>query len=144
MYKRLIILITFLAYSLSLVHSLVPHHHDEETQIGHHHHHHGSEKDHHHHGSEKDHHHPEQDHENKSLSQVFADALHHPASEVVIHTPQSENVEKKNAAVDDVIFIISQLIFPELKPPDIPIHHREKHYSSNGDSFFLLRAPPVA
>lgn len=114
----------------------MPHRHDGEAKIDHHHEHHGGERHHHHHH--------EHDHENKSLSDVFADAIHHPASDVVVHVPQSENAAKKTAHVDDLIFTVSQLIFPELKPPDIPIHHREKHYSFKEDSYFLLRGPPVA
>jgi hypothetical protein len=131
--KRAIILLSFLAYSVTLVHSFVPHHHNEGAKIG----------QHHHHGNKTDHHH-EEDEENQSLSHVFADAIHHPASEVALHTAQAENVQKKNGSVDIIIFKISQLIFSELKPPDIAIHYQENHHLSQQDSFFLLRGPPVA
>jgi hypothetical protein len=134
--KRAIILLSFLAYSVTLVHSFVPHHHHEGAKIGQHHHH-GNKTDHHHH-------HHEEHEGNQSLSHVFADAIHHPASEVALHTAQTENVQKKNGSVDVIIFKIRQPIFPELKPPDIPIHYQEKHHSSQQDSFFLLRGPPVA
>jgi hypothetical protein len=110
----------------------VPHHHHEKTKT-----------DHHHHGSATHHHH-EQHNEDKSLSHIFADAIHHPASDIVIHAGQSENVKKKTERVKILISRISQLILPELKPPDIPVHYRETYYSSDQDSFFLLRAPPVA
>lgn len=134
MYKRAIILLSFLAYSLTLVHSIVPHHHHE-----------GAKVDSHHHGTGNSHHHHQEEHdERESLSQVFSDATHHPASNVVIHTPQSDILQKNKQSVNLLIFAISQLVFPELKPPDIPAHHQENHYISQQYSFFLLRAPPVA
>jgi hypothetical protein len=134
-YKKAIILLSFLAYSLTLVHSLVPHHHDEEANIDHHHHHHGNQKDHHHH---------EQDNDNESLSHVFADAIHHPASEVVIHNAGSKHIQKSNNPVDLFIASIRQTIFLRIRPPDPSTVYQEKHYASQQHSFFLLRAPPVA
>ena len=125
---------SFLAYSLTLVHSLVPHHHHDEAKIEHH----------HHHGSDKDHHHPEQDDEDKSLSHVFADAIHHPASERVIQTPESQHIQKSSNAVDLFIAKIGDILFLRIRPPDPLTNYQKKHYSSQQDSFFLLRAPPVA
>lgn len=135
MYKRAVILLSFLAYSLTLVHSLVPHHHDEEARIEDHHHHHGNQKDHHHH---------EQNDGNKSLSHVFSDAIHHPASEVVIHSPESKHIQKSNYPVDLFIARIGETISPRIRPPDPSTRYQENHYSFQQHSFFLLRAPPVA
>ena len=134
MFKRIVILLTFLAYSLTLVHSLVPHHHHVEVTIDHH----------HHDGTQKDHHHHEQHDDNKSLSHIFADAIHHPASEVVIHNPASQHIQKSNNPVDLFIAKIDETIFLRIRPPDPSTNYQEPHYPSNEDSFFLLRAPPVA
>lgn len=133
--KRAIILLSFLAYSLTLVHNLVPHHHHEEAKTDRHHRHHASEKDHHHH---------EQDEENKSLSHVFADAIHHPASELVIHNPESQHIQKSNNPIDLFIAKIGETMFLRIRPPDPLTNYQETHYSSDQDTFFLLRAPPVA
>jgi hypothetical protein len=110
----------------------VPHHHHEEGQTDHH------------HGSEKDHHHHEHDDENKSLSHVFADAIHHPASKVVIQNPESQRIQKSTSAVDLFISKIDETIFLRIRPPDPLTDYQEKHYSSEQHSFFLLRGPPVA
>lgn len=134
-YKRSIILLSFLAYSLTLVHSVVPHHHHDEGKTDHHHHRHGNDKDHHHHG---------QDDGDKSLSHVFADAIHNPASEVVIHNPEPEHLQKSNYPVDLFISKIGAIIFLRIRPPDPLSDYQEAHYSTNHDSFYLLRAPPVA
>ena len=131
----MIILLTFLACSLTLVHNLVPHNHRDEAKNDHHNHHHNSPKQHHHH---------EQDDENKSLSHVFADAVHHPASELVIQNPESQRIQKSINAVDLYVSKIDETIFLRIRSPDPLTHHLEKHYSSQQDSFFLLRAPPVA
>lgn len=131
MFKRTVILLTFLSYFLTLVHSLVPHHHHDGSKIAHH------------QGSDTSDHHHEPENENNSISHVFAYAIHHPASDVVIHSRQFDIVQKNKQSVDVLIFTFSQLLFPELKPPDIPIPHQGNHYSSEQDSFFLLRAPPV-
>lgn len=134
-YRTVIISLCFIAYSLTLVHSVVPHHHLEEDKTEHHH---------HHQGSEKDHHHNEQDDEKKSLSNVFADAVHHPASEIVIHNPESQHIQKNSNAIDLFIAKIGETIFLRIRPPDPSTNYQEKHYSSQQDSFSLLRAPPVA
>lgn len=133
LYKRLIILVTFLAYSLTLVHSLVPHHHHDKAIT--HYHHHGDGL-HHHHGD------PDE-HDEKTIGHIFADAAHHPASELVIHPPESQRIQKNSNAVD--LFIVKSIhtIFLRIRPPDPLPDYQAKHYSSDQDSFFLLRAPPV-
>jgi hypothetical protein len=135
LYKRIIILVSFLAYSLTLVHSLVPHHHQNEAKADHHH---------QHQNSDKDHHHPEQHGDDKSLSHIFADAIHHPASELVIQNPESQRIQKGSNAVDLFIAEIGETILLRIRPPDPLTNYQENHYSSQQDSFFLLRAPPVA
>ncbi|MGC1240372.1 MAG: hypothetical protein WA874_02230 [Chryseosolibacter sp.] len=133
MYKSVIILLTFLAYSMTLVHSVVPHHHDEEANTGHH-----------HHGNGDHHHHDDHDQDKKTISHVFADAIHHPASEIVIQPTESVRFHKKHKTVDILIVKLNELLIPVLKPPDRRPMHQEKYYSSYQDSFFLLRAPPAA
>jgi hypothetical protein len=132
MFKRSVILLSFLAYSLTLVHSIVPHHHHDK-QVS----------DHHHHENSSDHHHHD-DHEEKSVSQSFADATHFPGSEIVLHPQQSETIQKFTVIialrVDNQKFLLS----PQLKPPDLNVDHRPAFYSSTQHSLFLLRAPPVA
>lgn len=130
----MIILLSFLAYSLALVHSLVPHHHHEKAKIDHH----------HHHGSEKDHHHHEKDNDDKSLGHVFADAIHHPASELVIHNRESQHIQKSSNPVDLFIAKIGEVVVLRIRPPDPSTNYQEKYYSSQQDLFFLQRAPPVA
>jgi hypothetical protein len=120
---------------LTLVHSIVPHHHHEEAKTDHHD---------HHYGNQKDHHHQEQDDGDKSLSHVFADAVHHPASELVIQNPESQHIQKSSNAIDLFIARIGETIFPRTRPPDPLTHDQETHYSHDENSFFLLRAPPVA
>ena len=144
MYKKAVILLTFLAYSLTLVHSLVPHHHHDEgkTVHGHQHHDDASSLVHHHADSGDHHHHNEDD--DKTLTHVFADAIHNPASEVFVPAQESMGIQKKNKAVAILIVKLNGLLIPELKPPDWTFTYQEKYHSSNPDSFFLLRAPPVA
>jgi Ca2+/H+ antiporter len=134
LYKKAIILLTFLAYSLTLVHSLVPHRHNNEARVGHHHH--GSDEHHHHHHNDKD------DHD-KSINSLLADAIHNPASEVFV-SAQAVGVQKKNNTDAILIVKLNELLVPELKPPDRAFTYQDKYHSSNPDSFFLLRAPPVA
>jgi len=135
-YKRVIILLSFLAYSLSMAHSLVPHRHDGKAKVHHHHHHHDNENDHHHHN--------EEDQEDKSLSDAFAAAIHHPASGLIIRNPESQHIQKSSSAVDLFIAKIGEIIFVRRKPPAPLTNYQQKHYSFRQDSFFLLRAPPVA
>jgi hypothetical protein len=133
MFKRSIILLSFLAYSLTLVHSIVPHHHHQEPISKHH----------HHHDEAKDHHHEDHD-EKKTVSHAFADAIHFPGSDVALHGQVSENVQKvffiAGICSDNLTALLSQ----ELKPPDRNTDYRQTHYSAFHYSLFLLRAPPVA
>jgi hypothetical protein len=74
---------------------------------------------------------------------VFADAIHHPASGLVIHNPESQHIQKSCNLVDLFISKIGDIIFLRIRPPDPLASYQAKHYSSDQDSFFLLRAPPV-
>jgi hypothetical protein len=130
MVKRATILLTFLAYSLTLIHSAVPHHHHQEV----------AQVNHHHHDDERGHDHGSD--EKNTLSHFFADAIHHPAAELAIHSSQSENVAKSKAT-DFVITILNRIILPESKPPDIVTYYQPRHYSSDQFRLFLLRAPPA-
>jgi hypothetical protein len=132
MFKRSVILLSILAYSLTLVHSLVPHHHHDKAV-----------SEHHHHNNSKGHNHHD-DHEDKTVSHAFADAIHLPGSDLVLHSQPSETIQK---FVTDVELTFDDLAFqltPQLKPPDLNIDQRSAHYLSVQYSLFLLRAPPVA
>lgn len=131
MFKRAVIFLSFLAYSLTLVHSIVPHHHHDK-QVS----------DHHHHENSNDHHHD--DHEEKSVSQSFADATHFPGSEIVLHPQQSETIQKITLNMVLQVDNLKHFLSPQLKPPDLNVDHRPAYYSSAPHSLFLLRAPPVA
>jgi hypothetical protein len=132
LHKKVVILLTFLAYTLTLAHSVVPHHHDD-TRVGHH-----------HHGNGDHPHHDDHDDDKNTISQVFADAIHHPASEIVVQPSETVFFHKKHKTVDTLIVKLSELLIPVLKPPDRRPVHQQKYYSSYQDSFFLLRAPPAA
>ena len=130
MFKTTVILLSFLAYSLTLVHSIVPHHHDKQLS------------DHHHHENLSDHHHD--DDEQKSVSQSFADATHFPGSEIVLHPQQSETIQKITQIFGLHVDNLKCFLSPQLKPPDLNVDQRPAYYSSAPHSFFLLRAPPEA
>lgn len=134
MYKRIIILLSFLAYSLSLVHSLVPHRHDEKAKVHHH----------HHHDNGNDHHHHEEEQENIPLSDVFASAIHQTSSELIFQIPESHHIKKSWKSVDLFVARISEIMFVRTEPPDRLANYQQEHYSFRQDSFYLLRAPPVA
>ena len=140
LYKKAIILLTFLAYALTLIHSVVPHHHHEERSTNHHHHHGEGMKHHHDHDDDHD----DDDHDRNTISHVFADAIHHPASEISVHASEFKVIQKKNTAVDILIVELIDLVSPKLKPPDAQSIYQEKHHSFARDYFFLLRAPPAA
>lgn len=133
MYKKAVILLTFLAYSLTLVHSLVPHHHHQQAKAHYHHHENGHD---HHHDDDRD----------KSLSHAFADAIHNPASEAFTHpSPPQQSVKKKVTAPAFPLVIFNDLIHDLSKPPDADAPpYQEKHYGSQPHSFSLLRAPPAS
>ena|SRR5688572_2180100 len=132
MYKRSIILVSFLAYSLTLVHSIVPHHHHDQPVSEHY----------HHDGSKEHHHHDDQ--EEKTVSHAFADAIHFPGSDVVIHVQSTDNIQKLSYASDLCFENTISLLSRQLKPPDLNIDPRRTHYSTDKYSLFLLRAPPAA
>jgi hypothetical protein len=131
MIKTAVILLSFLAYSLTLVHSVVPHHHHDK-QVS----------DHHHENSDDHHHHDNADHEEKSVSHAFADAIHFPGSEIAIPAKQSLTIEKV-VIIDLQVDNLVSFLLPQLKPPDVNADRRQAHYSSRHQSFFLLRGPPV-
>jgi hypothetical protein len=139
MFKRSIILLCFLAYSLTLVHSIVPHHHHDSSISEHHHHdesngnHHGDLKHHDHHGNE----------EKKTVSHAFADAIHLPGSEVALHGTSQGSVQRlffvSEIGFDPIAFLLAL----QLKPPDFNYDYRHTFYTTSNYSLFLLRAPPV-
>jgi hypothetical protein len=133
MFKRSIILLSFLAYALTLVHSIVPHHHHDEPTSNHHHHHDGS----------NDHDHDDHD-EEKTVSHAFADAIHFPGSDVALHGQSSDNVQKIGFVSEICSDYLTSLLSQQLKPPDLNVDYRQTHYSAFHYSLFLLRAPPVA
>lgn len=116
---------------MTLVHSLVPHHHhDEAAQVQSH-----------HHDHDTDHHNDDRD--ERTISHVFADAIHHPSTELVIHNSQLENVQKVKTITAFFLIAYNQILLPELKPPDNPISYQAVHYSFNLFAISLLRAPPA-
>lgn len=133
MLRRLIILLSFLAYSVMLVHNLVPHHHHDEQIVQSHHHH-------NHDHSEQDHH---DDENRKSLSHFFGDVIHHPALKQIIHSSLMEDVQKSKKVNEFFSLTTEQVLLPDLKPPDIPAAYQTKQYSFNLFANSLLRAPPA-
>lgn len=126
-------MLSFLAYSLTLVHSIVPHHHHDEAISKHH----------HHHDETKGHGHDDHE-EQRTVSHAFADAIHFPGSDVAVHRQLSESIQKVFFVLaicsDSLTFLLSQ----QLKPPDGNVDYRQTSYSAFHYSLFLLRAPPVA
>jgi hypothetical protein len=133
MFKRSIIMLSFLAYSLTLVHSIVPHHHHDKPISKHH----------HHHNESKGHHHDDHD-EKKTVSHAFADAIHIPGSQVALHSQSPENVQKVFFISEICSDYLTCLLSQQLKPPDLNVDDRQTHYSAFHYCLFLLRAPPVA
>jgi hypothetical protein len=131
MLKRFFILLSSLAYSVTLVHNVVPHHHHQEAAetVLHHHHH------------EEDHHHS--DDEKGSLSHTFADAIHHPAAEQVVHGQLSESSAKSKTIQEHFILALTHLLLAEQEPPDYPIPNQSRSYSHTRSALSLLRAPPA-
>lgn len=119
------------------MHSVVPHTHEEESASDHAHHHHGPD-DHQHHDDHDD------DENEKTISHFFTDAIHHPASEIFIQAPESKAILKKTIAGDILIDKLINLPGPERKPPDPWSAYQSAYHSCDQDTFFLLRAPPVA
>ncbi|QLH33486.1 MAG: hypothetical protein HWD62_14620 [Cyclobacteriaceae bacterium] len=111
MTKRIIILISFLAYSLTFIHSVVPHHHHEIKTAKHQ------------HSETNDHNHS--DHENKTVNHAFADAVHVPGSEVVIHSGQTEVTVKFSQVAELRTDNLLDLLSPQLKPPDLNADRRQ-------------------
>jgi hypothetical protein len=131
MFKRSVILLSFLAYSLSLIHSLVPHHHHDEVT-----------SEFHHDNDVGDGH--QDDNEENSVIHAFADAEHFPSTDIVIHSEIKNEVQKICYVFNVSSNHISSLLSQQLKPPDLNIDYRQVHYSVVHQSLFLLRAPPVA
>jgi hypothetical protein len=129
MLKRITILFTFLAYSMSLVHSFVPHHHHDE-EVAHHHHHDSHAQD-----------------DTTNIPDVLADALaeaiHSPESEFFVHGQTLEQKVKNNLANDFITAFVCSLTLSDWEPPGfIPID-RSEFYDYNLSSISLLRAPPA-
>jgi len=129
MLKKAVILLSFLAYSLTLVHSIVPHHHHDKQATSHFHAEFFSCGDH---------------RDETSLGHAFADAIHFPGSENVISSQQSAKTVKVVTVIELQVHDIVSLLLPQLTSPDINEDRRQAHYSSTPRSLFLLRAPPVA
>jgi hypothetical protein len=132
MVKRTIILFTFLAYSLTLVHSLVPHHHHEDKSH--------AENHHHHHGHDEDDHH---EHEKKDPSHFFSDAIHHPSAGQIIHSSQSESVQKVKALDNFIALVFDKILLLDFKPPDRNFSYHKVHYPLDLIGNSHLRAPPA-
>jgi hypothetical protein len=133
MMKRTIILLTFLAYTLTLVHSVVPHRHDEKQT-----HHHEHTSDHHHHDEDTG----EENHD-IDLTHFFTKAEHHAGAQTFIPSHTSESRAKEAGK----LVILSSIIYLSFEvdsgPPDpIPIQD-EFAPSSEHFKISLLRAPPA-
>src|SRR5215216_3475621 len=100
--KRIIILLTFLAYTVTLVHSVVPHAHDKNQD-----HHHENISDHHHHDEGDN-----EDNDDKNLAHFFADADHQVGGETFIPSHISELKVKKGAKVitlSSIVFFLFEM-----------------------------------
>jgi hypothetical protein len=130
MIKRITILLTFLAYSLSLVHSLVPHHHREDV----------TEHTEHHHSNE--HHENDEDSAGTDLAYFFGQAEHHPAAQFTLHSNNSNKQDNSNSAFDCLALYFYSTISSDGEPPGLVVIDQE----NCSDSYFkisLLRAPPA-
>jgi hypothetical protein len=127
-------LLTFLAYALTLVHSVVPHVHDKKQD-----HHHEHTSDHHHHDEGDN-----ADSEDKNLTSFFAEVEHQAGAETFIRSNASE-LKVKQAA--KVITASSALLFSfeiDSGPSKSPILTRNEFApSSEHFKISLLRAPPA-
>jgi hypothetical protein len=136
MIKRITILFTFVAYSLSLAHSLVPHHHHKEKGT------------HHHQANDHHHHHDSDDHDNtKNVDDVLTDALaeaaHSPASQFFVHGQISEQKVKNTQVLEFAIAYAYSLTLSDQEPPGFVSIDRQEFYDYNLSSISLLRAPPA-
>jgi hypothetical protein len=133
MVKTSIILLCSLAYSLTLVHSVVPHHHHDKIT---------SEL--HQHDDSKDHRHHDDSHDQKSVRHAFADAIHFPGSDIVDLFQSTGSVQKTCFVLKVCSENLVALLPRQLKPPDLNSDDRQRRYLAIHYSLFLLRAPPVA
>lgn len=132
MVKRFIILVSFLAYSLTLIHNLVPHQHEDLSVIN----------NHRQHKSDADGHHHHDDKEN-DLKDIFSDAIHHPSAEKVIHGSESVNVQKNKTSGYWIVLAIDHVLLNNLKPPDKNIFFQVSRYCFDLLTNSHLRAPPA-
>ena len=130
--KSCIIFLLFLAYSLTLVHSVVPHHHHQEVDDIHSHSHHEDATRNHHDSDDE-----------KSISQFFSEAVHHPSAKLTFLSPYSENILKSKTSTVHLIPRLEQIFLPMFKPPENNAPFHVDHYSSYLVTLSLLRAPPV-
>ncbi len=131
MVKLLTILLTFLAYSITLVHNLVPHQHKDTHHTNTHHQHENDEDDHHHEDGKND------------LGDLFADVIHNPSCVEVIHSSQFENVQKNKAFDYYTVLVIDQELLCDFKPPDKNTFFQVSHYYFNLPENSHLRGPPA-
>ena len=136
MHKRFLLLLMFFGYSLSIVHSLVPHHHHDDADKTHSHSH---QRDAH---SKAHHHHEDDSNEEADLSKFFSDVTHHPAGSYVVHSQNSENVVKVKTFSQPILLAPQLVSSPELKPPDCYFSYKGVDYYFKLNSSSLLRAPP--
>jgi hypothetical protein len=135
-FKRILLIVSFLAYGAALAHNFVPHHHHEEEPE--HHSHDGQ------HSHQSHHHHNDADSDDsKSLSYFFSEAIHHPAAKVSLHN-HGEGTQKVKPF--DVFLIAEGHSFkiPEFVPPDTGTKHRTNLFPVSLCAASLLRGPPVA
>ena len=130
--KSCIIFLLFLAYSLTLVHSVVPHHHHQEVADIHSHSHHEDATRNHHDSDDE-----------KSISHFFSEAVHHPSAKLTVLSPYSENILKSKPSTAHLMLRLEQIFLPMFKPPENNATFQVDHYSSHLFTLSLLRAPPV-
>ena len=108
----------------------MPHHHHEANQVQSHHHDHDT--DHHHHDGDE-----------RTISHVFADAIHNPSAELIIYNSCLEEVQNVKTITAFFLPAYNQIFLPELNPPDNPFSYQAVHYAFNLFAISLLRAPPA-
>lgn len=132
MAKKAIILISFLGYVLTLMHSFVPHHHHEKSQGTHSHSH--AQEDHHHHDDEGE----------NPIARALADVIHFPGSEIMIQSAPVQLTQELASHAEPPVHDLTRWLAPQLKPPDLNCDLRKDLFTSCCCQHFLLRAPPLA
>jgi hypothetical protein len=135
MAKKVFLLISFLGYMFTLVHSFVPHHHHDQEHEHHQHSH--AQSEHHHHNN----HHESED---NALSHAFADIIHVPGSEIIAPPSPSLVLPEYSPSAESLIYELTYCLSPQLNKHKPGVDPRLNYYSSCCHQLFLLRAPPTA